>query len=108
MFLFQHYVDFHSDIGHKRPYKAPLLNFIWIVLRSVYSKNLQDFTLAIDAYKDIIHSLDSSLFGYLERVGQIYFKLPPQSASVGFLANIFKSILFYIIFIKIEFFRSFG
>lgn len=93
VFLFRHYVEFHPSIGYERPYKASLLNFVWIVLRSVYTKDLQDFTCVIEAYKDIIHVSDSTLFGYLERIGQIYFKMPSQSSSIGFLSNIFKGLI---------------
>ncbi|XP_073997682.1 Golgi to ER traffic protein 4 homolog isoform X1 [Rhodnius prolixus] len=90
---FQCYTTQHPCINMGPPYLLPLLNFIWFLLKAVDSGRLAAFTVLCEQYQLSIER-DPSYTHYLDKIGQIFFGVPPpQVRPSGFLGNLFHSLM---------------
>ncbi|KAI1732393.1 golgi to ER traffic protein 4 like protein [Ditylenchus destructor] len=95
--VFQKYTSGHPDIGPKTPYDFELINFVWLMLRSIAQRNLAYFTELVETYQQVL-ARDSNYFSYLDKIGQLYLSLPPASncqsrSQGGFLGNLLKEFI---------------
>ncbi len=84
--FFQYALE-HPDIRENGPpFVLPLLNFVWLLLLSIDVGKVQYFTILVEQYQPSIQR-DPSYTGYLDKIGQVFFGLPPpkshQSGSAG-------------------------
>eukprot|EP00112_Aurelia_sp_Birch-Aquarium-sp1_P009172 Seg2030.12 transcript_id=Seg2030.12/GoldUCD/mRNA.D3Y31 product="Golgi to ER traffic protein 4-like" protein_id=Seg2030.12/GoldUCD/D3Y31 len=96
--LFCTYVEKHPGIKRRdRPYKQPLLNFIAFLLLAVEIGSLQQFTTLCEQYQPSI-SRDPIYFEYLDKIGQLFFGLPPKEEKrpeglMGMIGDIVQSMM---------------
>ncbi|XP_066291534.1 Golgi to ER traffic protein 4 homolog [Branchiostoma lanceolatum] len=95
------YTESHPQIGDGPPFQKPLLNFVWYLLLAVEdcltgasSGKVTVFSVLCDVYQPSIRR-DPSYLQYLDRIGQLFFGLPPpqQSGGSGLLDNLIQSFL---------------
>ncbi|KAF6199400.1 hypothetical protein GE061_007426 [Apolygus lucorum] len=90
---FQCYTTQHPSITKGPPYLLPLLNFIWFLLQVVDSGRLGAFTILCQEYQLSLER-DPSYMHYLDRIGQIFFNVPPPpSRSSGLFGGILESLV---------------
>lgn len=95
--VFKKYTNGHPDIGPKTPYDFELINFTWLMLRSVAQRNLPYFTELVETYQQVL-ARDSNYFLYLDKIGQLYLNLPPANncqtrTQGGFLGSLLKEFI---------------
>uniref|UniRef100_A0A914CQG6 Golgi to ER traffic protein 4 homolog n=1 Tax=Acrobeloides nanus TaxID=290746 RepID=A0A914CQG6_9BILA len=92
--LFQSYTAKHPQIQSEPPYKSPLLNFIWLLLMAISLRNLAYFTELISKYRPTIDR-DPNYIGYLDKIGQLFFGLPPpqKKDGGGLFQNLMKGLI---------------
>ncbi|CAG0880909.1 unnamed protein product, partial [Darwinula stevensoni] len=66
----------HPDIKSKPPFIFPLLNFLWLLLMAIEGGRLTVFSILCDKYKPSL-CREPLYLEYLDRIGQIFFGLPP-------------------------------
>ncbi|XP_068631747.1 Golgi to ER traffic protein 4 homolog [Battus philenor] len=93
---FNHYTSFHPTIKNDKgpPYKFPLLNFLWFLLRAIEKKNVMQFKILRNWYA-ISLKRDPNYFSYLDNIGRIWFNIEipqnnknPNSMFGGLLKSI--------------------
>jgi hypothetical protein len=87
--VFFSYTRHHPDIPDGPPFLLPLLNFVWFLLLAVESEKLAVFTVLCEKYQPSIKR-DPTYPEYLEKIGQLFFGLPPPKAARG---NMFGNLL---------------
>ncbi|KAH3872275.1 Golgi to ER traffic protein 4 homolog [Dreissena polymorpha] len=94
MVVFTVYTKQHPDVERGPPYIQPLLNFIWFLLLALESGKLAVFVVLCEKYQTSI-SRDPSYREYLDKIGQIFFGVPPPKSQSqgGFLGNLIHSLL---------------
>uniref|UniRef100_A0A915BAX8 Golgi to ER traffic protein 4 homolog n=1 Tax=Parascaris univalens TaxID=6257 RepID=A0A915BAX8_PARUN len=92
--LLQLYCEKHPQIGGEAPYELPLLNFIWLLTLCVQLKKVIYFSILVEKYQKCLER-DPSYRVYLDKIGQLYFGLPPaqKSSCGGLLGSILKGLL---------------
>ncbi|XP_033108079.1 Golgi to ER traffic protein 4 homolog [Anneissia japonica] len=90
---FQMYTETHPNIEKGPPFILPLLNFLWFLLIAVDNGKLTTFTVLCEKYKPSLQK-DPTYNSYLDKIGQIFFGLPPPAPSgpQGIIGNIVKSL----------------
>lgn len=92
---FKIYTTNHPAISpHQPPFLMPLLNFVWFLLLTVETGKLAVFTILCEQYRSSI-GRDPSYKKYLDRIGQLFFGLPPPSRapSGGIFGNLMASMM---------------
>ncbi|KAL8592719.1 hypothetical protein ACOMHN_037659 [Nucella lapillus] len=90
---FKAYTSSHPAIKAGPPYVLPLLNFIWFLLLAVEGGKIAVFTILCEKYQLSLER-DPSYKEYLDKIGQLFFGLPPPpAASQSFFGNILQNIL---------------
>ncbi|KAL5019328.1 hypothetical protein ScPMuIL_005050 [Solemya velum] len=91
--LFKCYTRDHPDVNDGPPFLFPLLNFLWFLLLALDGGKLPVFTVLCEKYETSINR-DPLYKEYLDRIGQLFFGLPPRNNNQpGFLGNILQSLL---------------
>uniref|UniRef100_A0A8C1LRJ1 Golgi to ER traffic protein 4 homolog n=2 Tax=Cyprinus carpio TaxID=7962 RepID=A0A8C1LRJ1_CYPCA len=81
--VFTTYTQKHPSIEKGPPYVQPLLNFLWFLLLAVDGGKLTVFTVLCEQYQPSLKR-DPMYNEYLDRIGQLFFGVPPkQSSSYG-------------------------
>ncbi|XP_074647420.1 Golgi to ER traffic protein 4 homolog [Tubulanus polymorphus] len=90
--VFFNYTSKHPQLEKGPPFLKPLLNFIWFLLFAVDSGKLTVFTILCEQYQPSINR-DPTYSEYLDRIGQIFFGVPPpQPRGSGMLDNLIQSL----------------
>jgi len=92
---FKIYTANHPAITPQQaPFLMPLLNFVWFLLLTVETGKLALFTILCEQYRGVI-GRDPSYKKYLDRIGQLFFGLPPPShpAPGGIFGNLMASMM---------------
>uniref|UniRef100_A0A914XFY4 Golgi to ER traffic protein 4 homolog n=1 Tax=Plectus sambesii TaxID=2011161 RepID=A0A914XFY4_9BILA len=93
---FFHYAEKHPGIQGEPPYKLPLLNFIWLLLMCLEVKKVTHFSTLVEQYQPSIRR-DPTYTSYLDKIGQLYFGLPPPRQESqpmgGMFANLLKGLM---------------
>ncbi|XP_033630590.1 Golgi to ER traffic protein 4 homolog [Asterias rubens] len=92
---FHIYTEKHPAIESGPPFILPLLNFLWFMLMAVESGKLPTFTVLCEQYQPSLKR-DPVYLEYLDRIGQLFFGLPPPSgpsAGGGMFDNLLRSFL---------------
>jgi len=90
---FTGYTTNHPGICRKsHPFKQPLLNFIAFLLLSLEKGSVEQFSLLCEQYKLSIRR-DPIYSTYLDKIGQLFFGLPPpqRSSMDGMIGNLMDS-----------------
>lgn len=85
METFQTYTKYHPKISRSDPpFKLPLLNFVYFLLKIIECKKLAIFTKLCELYKPSLDR-DPSYEKYLEKIGIQFFGAPqaPQRSAGG-------------------------
>lgn len=91
--VFFHYTQTHPNINRGPPFLLPLLNFLWFLLLTIESGKLTTFTVLCEQYQSSIRR-DPIYVEYLDRIGQLFFGLPPPRTNrQGLLENLLQSLL---------------
>ncbi|KAK3579538.1 hypothetical protein CHS0354_028370 [Potamilus streckersoni] len=91
--VFLSYTKDHPDVENGPPFLKPLLNFIWFLLIALEGGKVAVFTVLCEKYQTSIQR-DPSYREYLDKIGQIFFGLPPpQTSPQGFFGNLLQSLL---------------
>uniref|UniRef100_T1JH00 RRM domain-containing protein n=1 Tax=Strigamia maritima TaxID=126957 RepID=T1JH00_STRMM len=92
--VFASYTEKHPDIDRGPPYFFPLLNFLWFLLRVVECGKSRDaFSVLCQQYQPTL-SRDPTYNEYLERIGHLFFGLPPaKKKSAGVLSDLLQTFL---------------
>jgi len=95
--LFFTYTMKHPGIKRRdKPYKQPLLNFIAFLLLAIEFGSLQQFTLLCEQYHPSI-ARDPIYFEYLDKIGQLFFGMPPKEKKkdglMGMIDDIMQSMV---------------
>lgn len=90
------YTSKHPGIQRKNhPFKQPLLNFIAFLLIIIEKGNIDQYTILCEQYQPSIHR-DPTYPMYLDKIGQIFFGLPPpkkeKSGIEGMIGDFMESI----------------
>ncbi|KAK3559924.1 hypothetical protein QTP86_026952 [Hemibagrus guttatus] len=81
--VFTTYTQKHPSIEKGPPFVQPLLNFLWFLLLAVDGGKLTVFTVLCEQYQPSLKR-DPMYNEYLDRIGQLFFGVPPkQSSSYG-------------------------
>ncbi|XP_012271735.1 Golgi to ER traffic protein 4 homolog [Orussus abietinus] len=91
---FDAYTMQHPKIVGRPPYSLPLLNFLYFLLRTIETGKLTVFTILCEQYHLSLNR-DSCYRQYLDKIGQIYFNIPParprhQGLFGSLLQSVFK------------------
>jgi len=91
--LLDSYVEYHPLLSNGPPFKYPLLNFTWLLLLAIQSTKLSSYTVLCKHYQPSLKR-DSTNQEYLDRIGQIYFGMPPPrgTANRGMFGNLIQSL----------------
>ncbi|VDK53018.1 unnamed protein product [Anisakis simplex] len=92
--MLQLYCEKHPEIASEAPYQLPLLNFVWLLTLCVQLRNVTYFSIIVEQYQKCLER-DPSYRDYLDKIGQIYFGLPPpqESMSSGLFGTLLKGLL---------------
>ncbi|KAM6250023.1 Golgi to ER traffic protein 4 homolog isoform 3-T3 [Porphyrio hochstetteri] len=94
--VFTTYTQKHPSIEKGPPFVQPLLNFIWFLLLAVDGGKLTVFTVLCEQYQPSLKR-DPMYNEYLDRIGQLFFGVPPkQTSSYGGLlgkGNLLNSLM---------------
>ncbi|XP_060081085.1 Golgi to ER traffic protein 4 homolog [Ylistrum balloti] len=89
---FQTYTQNHPQVRRGSPYVHPLLNFIWFLLLALEGGHLTVFTILCEKYETSIKR-DPTYKEYLDKIGQVFFGVPPPRApSQGLFGNLIQSL----------------
>ncbi|XP_041362728.1 Golgi to ER traffic protein 4 homolog [Gigantopelta aegis] len=89
---FTAYTQNHPAIQNGPPFVKPLLNFVWFLLIALESGKLAVFTILCEKYQTTLNR-DPSYREYLDKIGQLWFGLPPpQNTQQGFFGNLLNSL----------------
>lgn len=80
-----------SSTDGSPPYALPLLNFLWLLLLAIDTGRVTDYSILIEQYQPSIKR-DPSYNDYLDRIGQLFFGLPPPkkaNAAAGGMGGAF-------------------
>lgn len=93
---FVSYTTKHPGILRKsHPFKQPLLNFIAFLLIIIEKGSIDQYTVLCEQYQPSIHR-DPTYPLYLDKIGQIFFGLPPpkkeRSGIEGMIGDFMESI----------------
>ncbi|KAM7297363.1 Golgi to ER traffic protein 4 homolog [Ixodes scapularis] len=86
------YTRRHPSVPRGPPFYLPLLNFLWFLLLAVESRKLAVFTVLCEEYQPTI-SRDPSYPQYLDKIGQLFFGLPPPPKPQGVFGNLIQTLL---------------
>nr|XP_055202706.1 Golgi to ER traffic protein 4 homolog isoform X7 [Gorilla gorilla gorilla] len=78
--VFTTYTQKHPSIEDGPPFVEPLLNFIWFLLLAVDGGKLTVFTVLCEQYQPSLRR-DPMYNEYLDRIGQLFFGVPPKQTS---------------------------
>nr|XP_023510840.1 Golgi to ER traffic protein 4 homolog isoform X1 [Equus caballus] len=78
--VFTTYTQKHPSIEGGPPFVQPLLNFIWFLLLAVDGGKLTVFTVLCEQYQPSLRR-DPMYNEYLDRIGQLFFGVPPKQTS---------------------------
>uniref|UniRef100_A0AC34PVG9 Uncharacterized protein n=1 Tax=Panagrolaimus sp. JU765 TaxID=591449 RepID=A0AC34PVG9_9BILA len=91
--LFTIYCRDHPQIRQKFPFRnIPIFNFLWLLFAVLQANNFTLFVYLVDKYRPVLHG-DCNHRDYLDKVGQIYFKIPPKNEGSGLLGGLLKGLL---------------
>lgn len=92
--VFFKYTAQHPDFsGIGPPYQKPLLNFVWFLLLVIERKGtLSQFTVLCEKYQLSIER-DPVYKEYLDRIGQLFFGLPPKPSNKGMMEGILGDLM---------------
>ncbi|XP_052826871.1 Golgi to ER traffic protein 4 homolog [Octopus bimaculoides] len=90
--VFLKYTKEHPHLKKGPPFLMPLLNFIWFLLLALDTGKVSLFTILCEKYETSINR-DPTYKEYLDRIGQLFFGLPPPKQSPhGILGNLLQSL----------------
>lgn len=90
--VFFTYAERHPNINHGPPFLMPLLNFVWFLLLTIESGKLTVFTVLCEQYQNAIRR-DPAYTEYLDKIGQLFFGLPPpKPRHNNMFGNLLQSI----------------
>ncbi|KAI0236219.1 Golgi to ER traffic protein 4-like [Lamellibrachia satsuma] len=91
---FHYYTAEHPQVESGPPFIRPLLNFLWLLLLAVDGgSTVAVFTILVEQYQPSLKR-DPSYNEYLDRIGQLFFGIPPPEPSQNrFLGNLLQSLL---------------
>ncbi|XP_066603451.1 Golgi to ER traffic protein 4 homolog [Prorops nasuta] len=88
---FNSYTLKHPKICSGPPYLLPLLNFLFFLLKTIDSGKLDVFTVLCEQYQ-ISLNRDPCYRQYLDKIGQLFFNVPPpQPRNQGLFGSILQS-----------------
>lgn len=90
--VFLAYTRRHPSVHPGPPYYMPLLNFLWCLLLAVETRKLAVFTVLCEHYQPTI-SRDPTYPQYLDKIGQLFFGLPPPPKPQGMFGNLIQTLL---------------
>ncbi|KAK4009808.1 Golgi to ER traffic protein 4 homolog [Daphnia magna] len=92
--LFDNYLERHPLLDNEPPFNYPLLNFTWMLLLAIRSTKLSAFAILCEYYQPSLKR-DPSYKDYLDRIGQIYFGMPPPRgmSNQGMFGNLIQSLM---------------
>ncbi|XP_015759851.1 PREDICTED: Golgi to ER traffic protein 4 homolog [Acropora digitifera] len=93
--VFSKYTAQHPDFSGLGgpPYQKPLLNFVWFLLLVIERKgSLGQFTVLCEKYQPSIER-DPTYKEYLDKIGQVFFGLPPKPSNRGMMGGILGDIM---------------
>ncbi|XP_058951448.2 Golgi to ER traffic protein 4 homolog [Pocillopora verrucosa] len=92
--VFFKYTAQHPDFsGIGPPYQKPLLNFVWFLLLVIERRGtLNQFTVLCEKYQPSIER-DPVYKEYLDRIGQLFFGLPPKPSNKGMMGGILGDLM---------------
>ncbi|XP_064478940.1 Golgi to ER traffic protein 4 homolog [Ornithodoros turicata] len=90
--VFYAYTQKHPSVHTGPPFFLPLLNFIWFLLLAVETRKLAIFTVLCEQYQQTINR-DPSYPQYLDKIGQLFFGLPPPPKPQGGFGNLIQTLL---------------
>ncbi|XP_014681859.1 PREDICTED: Golgi to ER traffic protein 4 homolog isoform X2 [Priapulus caudatus] len=92
--VFNIYMERHPSVETGPPFKhTPLLNFLWFLLLAVEKGKLAIFTVLCEQYQPSIRR-DPCYNEYLDRIGQLFFGVPPpRRPTGGIFGNLLSSIM---------------
>ncbi|XP_068760718.1 Golgi to ER traffic protein 4 homolog [Montipora capricornis] len=92
--VFSKYTAQHPDFsGLGPPYQKPLLNFVWFLLLAIERKgSLSQFTVLCEKYQPSIER-DPVYKEYLDKIGQVFFGLPPKPSNRGMMEGILGDLM---------------
>lgn len=85
------YTEAHPSIRRGPPYGHPLLNFVWLLLLAIDTKqSLAVFSILIEKYKRCLDR-DPNYFQFVDKIGQSFFGLPPprRNAQPNLFSGLF-------------------
>jgi len=87
------YTEKHPSIQRGPPYKHPLLNFIWLLLLAIETKQtITAFSTLVELYKPSLQR-DPGYFEYIDQIGQHFFGLPQPQRPRGMFSGLFDSLM---------------
>lgn len=91
---FSTYTAIHPKISKGPPYSHhPLLNFVWLLLLAIHSSSsVSAFTVLCEKYKLFIER-DLQYLEYLDKIGQLFFGVPPPARPRSMFSGLFDSLL---------------
>lgn len=89
---FHAYAQKHPKVNPGPPFLLPLLNFLWFLLPAIDNGKLPVFTVLCEQYR-IALNRDPSYLKYLDKIGQLFFGMPPPPPKQqGLFGNILQSL----------------
>ncbi|KAF7406370.1 hypothetical protein HZH68_005739 [Vespula germanica] len=89
--VFNSYTSRHPKINSGPPYLLPLLNFLFFLLKTIDSGKLGVFTVLCDHYQ-ISLNRDPCYRQYLDKIGQLFFNVPPpRPRNTGLFGSLLQS-----------------
>ncbi|XP_078047173.1 Golgi to ER traffic protein 4 homolog [Augochlora pura] len=85
--VFNRYTLQHPNINSGPPYLLPLLNFLFFLLKTIDSGELNVFTILCQQYQ-ISLNRDPCYRQYLDEIGQLFFKVPSPHPRQELFANL--------------------
>lgn len=90
--VFYAYTRKHPCVLPGPPFFMPLLNFLWFLLLAVETRKLAVFTVLCEKYQPTINR-DPTYPQYLDKIGQLFFGLPPPPKPQGNFGNLIQTLL---------------
>lgn len=91
--VFYAYTKQHPSVHCGPPFLLPLLNFIWFLLTALEQGKLTVFTVLCEQYQPSI-TRDPMYHEYLDKIGQLFFGLPPPPKQQGgLIGNLIQSLM---------------